>query len=225
MRESVITIDGPAGSGKSTIAQMLAQSLGCFHLNSGALYRIVAYLAIERGFDLQEEGSLCQLAQGLDVSLELNPDGRSLLLVDRCDFSSQVKSQEVGAAASQVAVLPKLRAVLTEVQRQLAQGRLLVVEGRDSGSVVFPQAALKLYLVATAAERAQRRFKELRVSNPEITLEAVQAGLLERDRRDREREASPEVKPEGAWEIDTSNLTPEQIVDKIKQKAGETLSI
>lgn len=213
----VIAIDGPSCSGKSTIARKLAKKLGFVHLNSGALYRAVALLALRKGLDLDNEGELLALAQSSSFVFSLNKEGETELTVDGQDESAFLYSAEAGQGASKVALLPKVRQVLTSVQRKAAENYPVVLEGRDAGTVVFPLAPYKYYLDALPEVRANRRLQQLKLQNPDlaISLDEVQKDLALRDERDINRDFVPLRQAEDAVLIDTSYLSEEDVIDRI----------
>jgi cytidylate kinase len=207
----VIAIDGPAGAGKSTVARGVAAALGFQYLDSGAMYRCVALAALERGVDPADEAGLAAIAAGLRIEL----DGAAVRLDDR-DVSARIREPEVGQAASRTSVHPGVREAMVARQRELiAEGRY-VAEGRDIGTVVSPGSPLKVFLTASAAERARRRAAESG-EDPD----AVQAAQLERDERDRERAHGALRVAGDAVELDTTGLTPEQVVEHVVALARE----
>jgi cytidylate kinase len=213
----IITIDGPAGSGKSTAARELAKALGIAYLDTGATYRAVTYKALRDGVHLQDEDALAALAGATDLKLFPQPDGVRVLL-DGQDVSREIRSAEVTDNAHYAARSPRVRAVLVELQRRM--GRQLgsfVSEGRDQGSAVFPDADLRFYLDASPEVRARRRFEEMQADGEKVSLAEVLRAIIERDGRDRSRAVAPLVKPVGAIEIDTSDKTIQQVVDKLLQ--------
>jgi CMP/dCMP kinase len=208
----VITIDGPAGSGKSTAARRLAEALGIAYLDSGATYRAVALKAIAAGADFADEPALERLARGAGIRLLPGPRGTRVFLDGR-DVTADIRTPEVSARASELARLPAVRAILVELQRRLAaELGDIVAEGRDQGSVVFPDADVKFYLDAAPAVRAGRRREELLAAGREVAAEEVLRDVLRRDERDRTRDASPLVQPPGALVVDTSNLDIDEMV-------------
>ena len=226
MERIIVTIDGPGGSGKSTVARKVAKNLRFVHLNSGALFRALAVLAREQlgesGVNLSDEEQLVKLARAtqFDFSLEAI-SGETVFTVNGEEFSSRIRGEQVGDLASKIAVLPNLRQVFLELQREVAKRTNLVVEGRDAGSVVFPDARFKFYLDATPEERARRRVKEMQGDDAEASESfakfflVVKAELEKRDERDRSRDVAPQVCPEGARVIDTTTLSLEQVVQQI----------
>jgi cytidylate kinase len=200
----VIAIDGPAGAGKSTTARAVAQRLGFTYLDTGAMYRAVAYAARERGV------SPAEVAAGARFSMEGG------IVIDGEDVTGAIRTPEVSEAASAAAADPAVRAALVERQRELMAEGDWVAEGRDIGTVVAPEAELKVFLTADPRERARRRAAELGAD-----VEAVLAEQLLRDERDRTREASPLVRADDAVEVDTTGLTLDEVVDRIAELAAE----
>jgi cytidylate kinase len=229
----IITIDGPAGSGKSTVARKLATTLGFIHLNSGALFRAVAVQARDQGVSLSDEEKLARLSKELNFRFALDQGAETSFSVDGVRISEELSGEEVGALASAVALLPSVRNVLLEVQRELGKSHSLVVEGRDSGTVVFPKADKKFFLVANETARANRRLKQLLLgeetaglvpsellkrhgwNDEQAALEAIRKQLGGRDRQDGERKIAPHRKAEDAVEIDTSEIGPDEVVEKM----------
>jgi cytidylate kinase len=207
----VIAIDGPAGAGKSTVAKGVARALGFTYLDSGAMYRAVALAALERGIDLDDGERLGELAWELDI----NFDGDSIHL-DGNPVEGRIRSPEVTVAASRVSVHPQVRQAMVKRQRELIASGNYVAEGRDIGTVVSPESPLKVFLTADEQERARRRS----VDSGEPVDEVRQA-IGDRDRRDQERADSPLRRAPGALEIDTTDLTPDEVVEEIAKLARE----
>ncbi|MBZ0072497.1 MAG: (d)CMP kinase [Gammaproteobacteria bacterium] len=199
----VIAIDGPSGSGKGTIAQALATELGWHFLDSGALYRILAFAAQQQGIALDDAGRLAELGLNLPVSFSTN---NSNIILNDIDISTEIRTESVGNAASQVAVIPAVRAALLARQRAFCRPPGLVADGRDMGTVVFPDAPLKLFLTASAEERARRRYKQLIEKGLSASLPTLAADIAERDRRDANRAVAPLKPADDAIVIDTSTL-------------------
>jgi cytidylate kinase len=206
----VITIDGPTASGKGTVASRVAQTLGFAFLDSGALYRLTALAAIELGMDLGDESGLARIASGLDVRFE----GERILLSGR-EVSDAIRAEAVGVAASRIATLSGVRGALVDLQHGFRQVPGLVADGRDMGTVIFPDADLKVFLTASVEARADRRYKQLIGKGFPANMPALLQDLRERDARDTERAVAPLKPAEGAHLLDTSNMTIEQAVEKV----------
>jgi cytidylate kinase len=210
----VITIDGPAGAGKSTVAQMLAQRLGLTYVDSGATYRAAALKVLEAGVAPDDEPAVATLIGRTSVQVTTD-GGEPHVRVDGRDVTARLRTPEVTLAAAQVSRLPEVRAKLIEIQRSLARGRGVVMEGRDIGTVVFPQAPLKIFLKANVEERARRRLKQDEQEGRVATLEKTAYEIGRRDQLDAERKISPLTAAADAVEIDSTHLTAEQVVEQI----------
>lgn len=206
----VIAIDGPSASGKGTVAAKVAEALGFHYLDSGALYRLVALAALRRGADLDDEAGLAAVAA--DMQVEFRGGGTWL---DGRDVSAALRSEDVSAAASRVAARPAVRAQLLERQRGLRTRPGLVADGRDMGSVVFPQASLKVYLTADVGTRAERRYKQLKEKGMYAKIQDVVEELRRRDERDSSRPVAPLKHYPDAFFLDTTGLSVDQAVQKI----------
>lgn len=215
----VIAIDGPAASGKSTIAKEVAKKLKTAYLDTGALYRAVTLLALEKGMDLDNEVSLARLTEDADIGFQTVFEGEKLVTkvsVANRNITSEIRSPEVSSNVSAVARLPMVRKALLEIQRDFALSGDLVAEGRDIGTVVFPEAELKIFLVANIRERAQRRAADLHKDGYEVhDISLVEREIIKRDQIDSSREASPLIKAPDAMVVDTSGKTIDQTVDEI----------
>ena len=209
-RAPVIAIDGPSASGKGTVAYEIAVALGFHFLDSGALYRIVALAALDRGLPLENASDIASTALNLDVKFMAD----TVYLQGR-DVSTAIRDERVSAAASKVAALPPVRSALLDRQRAFRQQPGLVADGRDMGSVVFPDAELKIFLTADAEERARRRYKQLMEKGLSANMDALLQEILERDRRDSERVVAPLQKVADAVELDTTRLSVDQAVARV----------
>lgn len=206
----VITIDGPTASGKGTVASRVAATLGFDYLDSGALYRLSAYKALKNHLDLADEETLARVAGDLSPRFK---DGR--IELDGEDVTDKIRAEEVGVAASKVAALPKVREALLDVQKRARRLPGLVADGRDMGSVIFPDAPLKVFLTASAKARAQRRFNQLKEKGIIANIDTLTRDLEERDRRDIERAVCPLAPAKDAKILDSSELTIEATVQQV----------
>ncbi len=206
----VIAIDGPAGSGKGTVAQRVAERLGYRYLDSGALYRLVAVAAMRRGVPFETETDVIRLADALDCEFS---GGRVRL--DGEDVTDEIRTEAASAGASRVAAVPAVRAALLERQRRFRQAPGLVADGRDMGSVVFPDAALKVFLTASAEARAARRHKQLMEKGISVSIDTLLRDLRERDARDAERAVAPLRATPDAKLLDTTSLTVDEAVERV----------
>jgi cytidylate kinase len=209
----IVTIDGPAGAGKSSAARELARRLGFAFLDTGAMYRAVTLAALESGADPADEAAMDRLLTGLRLEM---PPGRVLL--NGIDVSKQIRTVEVTAQSGAVASNPAARKHLVALQRRIAEGRDMVCEGRDQGTVVFPDAAYKFFLVADPYERARRRHRELLARGEAVTLDEVLRAQQERDDRDAARALGPMVPAPDAVVLDSTALTPEQVVARMEEE-------
>ncbi|SFB91607.1 cytidylate kinase [Marinospirillum celere] len=216
---AVITVDGPGGAGKGTVSMLLAKYLGWQLLDSGALYRLVGLAAEHHGVAFDNEASLAVLAEHLDVQFKVSKDELVQVILEGEDVSKELRTERVGGLASQVAALPGVRSALLARQRAFAEGSGLVCDGRDMGTVVFPDAPLKIYLTASAEERARRRLEQLRSKGIAASLSDLKKDILERDARDMNRETAPLRPAEDAVEVDTTSLSITEVVDLILAEA------
>ncbi len=212
----VITIDGPSGSGKGTIANLIADALGWHLLDSGALYRIVGAVALQRDIGLEDAAGLADMAGRLEIRF-----AGELVEVDGADLSLTIRTEEVSAAASKVAALPAVRDAILAAQRAMCQPPGLVADGRDMGTVVFPGAALKIYLDASAEVRAERRYNQLKNKGLDVSLRALLSSLQERDARDKGRAVSPLEPADDALVIDSTEMSIDEVRDRILAEATQ----
>jgi cytidylate kinase len=210
----VVAIDGPGGSGKGTLARLLAQTLGWHLLDSGALYRLVGLAAGQAGIDLDDEPRLAALAASLDVRFG-DLDGQEQIWLAGQEVSAPIRTEPAGEAASRVAQYPAVRAALLARQRAFAEYPGLVADGRDMGTVVFPAAVLKVFLSASPEERAARRHKQLKEKGIDVSLRALSEEIAERDRRDTERPVAPLRPAADARVLDSTNLAPAEVLQRI----------
>ncbi len=217
----IVTIDGPAGAGKSTIARELADRLGADFLDTGAMYRGVAAAAIDAGIDPADDQAVAQLVQTLGFAFDFSTRPPALQ-IDGRDVTDRLRDTDVTAAASEVAANPAVRRALVQAQRDIGRGHpKLVTEGRDQGSVVFPEATVKFYLDATPQVRACRRAQQLRGMGKPADEQQILADIRARDRRDATRRDGPLIQPDDAIVIDSTDMTLEQVVDAMQQRVKE----
>lgn len=209
-RPPVITLDGPAGAGKSTVARRLADKLGLKFLDTGAMYRAFTWAALERGVDLRDPAALVRLIRGSLLDFD-----RGRVLLDGWDITDEIRAERVTKNAVFLADPPAVREELVRLQREFGREGGLVTEGRDQGTVVFPDADFKFYLDAAIDVRARRRVEELKKRGEPATLKEIEAGIADRDGRDRRREVGALRIPEGAIVVDTSTLTIDQVVNEL----------
>ncbi|MGF1774562.1 (d)CMP kinase [Vibrio maritimus] len=212
----VITVDGPSGAGKGTLCMLLAEKLGYHLLDSGAIYRVLALAAIHHGVDLESEDALVPLAMHLDVQFVAEGELVKVILEGE-DVSGELRKEETGNAASKIAALPRVREALLRRQRAFNIEPGLVADGRDMGTVVFPEAPVKIFLDASAQERAQRRFKQLQLKGLDVRFDDLLSEIEERDYRDRNRAVAPLRPADDALVLDSTSLNIEQVLEKALQ--------
>jgi len=217
----VIAIDGPAGSGKSTTAKNVAEKLGFIHINTGAMYRGISLKCIQEDVNMEDAAQLNHLLT--HTKFEFAAEGELALFMDGVDISAEITSVEVTDFVSQVSAISEVREKLVQYQRKMAEGLNVVLEGRDIGTVVFPNADHKFFLVADIHERARRRKKEMEAKGEVVSLEELTAEMLERDRKDSTRKHSPLKKAEDAVEIDTTGISIEEQVNRIVEIVNKTI--
>lgn len=215
----VLTIDGPSGSGKGTLAQQMAEKLGWHYLDSGAIYRVLAQAALKHQIDLTDETALASIAGQLDVQFLLK-DGQLQVVLEDEDVSLLIRSEQAGNAASKVAAFPAVRSALLQRQRDFCQPPGLVTDGRDMGTVVFPDAPYKVFLTASAEVRAERRYKQLKEKGIDSNLSDLVAEISERDERDTQREVAPLRPADDAVILDSTQLGIEAVLERVSALIG-----
>ena len=214
LKAPVITVDGPGGSGKGTIAMRLAEKLGWHFLDSGALYRLVAVAAMDRGIEANQETALGQVAESLDVDFGISSEGMVILL-DGNYITGRLRSESVSVFSSEIAVFPLVRAALVQRQRAFRKLPGLVADGRDMGTVIFSDAILKIFLTASAEARAKRRYKQLKEKGENVNLSRLFRDIKKRDERDSSRAVAPLKPAEDAQIIDSTELNIEEVLQEI----------
>lgn len=212
--KKIITIDGPAGAGKSTVSKALAKKLGYIYLDTGALYRALAYKALSAKISMEDTDALADICSGTKVSL-INIDGKMLVLVDGEDVGNKIRTEEVGLAASKISAFAVVRESLLNLQRETGVQGGIVAEGRDMGSIVFPHADYKFYLDANVEERTKRRYKELRAKGAGAEYSGIQKDIIARDDQDSQRKIAPLKASPDAIIIDSTGLSVEGVVETI----------
>ncbi len=210
----IIAIDGPAGSGKSTVAKLVAKRLNYRYVDTGAMYRAVAWTAQKKGLDLTDESVMAQIALSLNIEFVPGAKGQSVL-VEGENATTLLKNETVGRGAATVAAQKFVRETLVARQRQIGEAGNVVMDGRDIGTVVFPQADKKFFFVADAEERGRRRYEELTSKNQGLDLKTIIEEIRQRDHEDRNRKISPLVKADDALEVDTTRLSIEEVTDHV----------
>jgi cytidylate kinase len=221
----VVTIDGPSGSGKGTVSRAAARVLGWTLLDSGALYRLVALGGRRAGVDLNDGAGLARLARDLDIRFGSSPSGGEIVSLGAEDVTGDIRTESAGTDASKVATLPEVRAALLERQRAFAAPPGLVADGRDMGTVVFPDAQVKIFLTASADERAERRYKQLKEKGVAATLAALSKEIAERDQRDTTRATSPLVASVDAVLLDSTGMSVDAVVGRVLEIIRERITI
>ena len=210
----IVAIDGPAGAGKSTVAKAVAKRLGYRYMDTGAMYRAVAWKVMRRGADPDDESALGGILESTEVDLGADHS----VMLDGVDVSGAIRTPEVGQMASRVSGMPVVRRRMADLQRAMGRNGCVVAEGRDMGTVVFPDAEVKVYLDASPETRARRRFRELAGRDSALTLEETLADVTRRDRRDKERAVAPLRKADDAVLIDSTTLSVEAVIEKILEE-------
>lgn len=220
-----IAIDGPSGAGKSTMAKALAKRLGFLYVDTGAIYRTVGLYVARQGRDCSKPAEVLPCLDEIHISLTYGEDGLQHMILNGEDVTTAIRENEVSRYASQVSAIPEVRTFLLEMQRDLARRHHVIMDGRDIGTVVLPQAEVKIFLTASVEQRALRRHRELIEKGETISLETIREELIQRDERDSSRAAAPLKKAEDAVEFDTSELTLEESVEALLTIVKERITI
>ena len=223
MKTIKIAIDGPASSGKSTVAKIIAKEFGYTYLDTGAMYRAATYIALKHQLNEDNVEQLLGLLEQHPISFGRSEAGEQLVFVGDVDITHPIRENEVTNRVSTIAAIPVIREKLVALQQEIAQKGGIVMDGRDIGTVVLPQAELKVFLVASVDERAKRRYKENMAKGIETNLEKLKEDIAARDYKDSHRETSPLKQAEDAIYLDTTGLTIEEVVDKIKEEAKKKM--
>ncbi|MGE5352381.1 MAG: (d)CMP kinase [Acidobacteriota bacterium] len=218
----IITIDGPAGSGKSTSARLVAKNLGFTYLDTGAMYRAITYLALKQNV-IKDEASVVILAEEARLELKF-VDGKTGVILNGEDVTEAIRSYEVNSNVSEVSRIPGVRSALVRKQQEIGKNTSIVAEGRDTGTVVFPEADVKIFLTASLSKRAQRRLREFQEKGENLSLDEIEGNIRKRDLIDSSREVSPLTKAHDAVEIDTSSITIEEEVELILNRVRESIN-
>lgn len=221
----VITIDGPGGSGKGTLSRLLSQKLGWKLLDSGAIYRVLALAALHHQIATEDEEALQPLAAHLDVQFSNDEQGYIRTTLEGENVTHTIRTERVGAVASKIASLPRVREALLRRQRAFQEWPGLIADGRDMGTVVFPQSEVKIFLTASVEERARRRYLELKEKGQNVSIGDLLSEIQARDERDTNRAVAPLVAAADAYILDSTNKTIEQVLDEVLNYAGTKLSL
>ena len=213
-----IAIDGPAGAGKSTIARLAAKRLGFVYVDTGAMYRAIALYFLRKGIRPEDVQTIASLVQGAEITIRY-VDGTKQVILNGEDVSGQIRTEEVGNMASATSAIPAVRAHLLELQRNLAASANVIMDGRDIGTCILPDADVKIFLTASTSVRAMRRYRELQEKGMMCNLEEIEQDIIERDARDMNRETAPLKQAEDAMLLDSSDMTLEQVVQAILEAA------
>jgi CMP/dCMP kinase len=228
MPENIITIDGPAGSGKSTVAKILAKELNLKYIDTGAMYRAITLLALQNKVDYEDEKSILELARNTNLELDsksIDADKYTTVWLNGKNVTNEIRGREVGSAVSVVSKLSGVRKYLVELQKKFIEGGNAILEGRDTGSVVCTDATLKIYLTASLNERVKRRDLQVRSLGQISKKDLIKKEIISRDRIDSSRENSPLIIPDNAIVIDTSEMSIKEVVDKIKKLYSRKINV
>ena len=217
-----IAIDGPAGAGKSTIAKKLSKDLGYIYVDTGAMYRAIALYLIKNNIQADNDAEISKALDTIEVTIGYK-DGAQRIYLNNEDVTAFLRTEEVGNMASKSSANPKVRAKLTELQRQLARKENVVMDGRDIGTVVLPDAQVKIYLTASSKVRAKRRFDELTAKNEECDLDKIEQDIIQRDHQDMTREIAPLKQAEDAVLLDSSDMTIDEVINAMKKIVEEKM--
>lgn len=212
----IVAIDGPAGTGKGTVTSLLSEEMGLVNIDTGATYRCVALYAIRNNIQLEEKERIIQSLGNIEIDMK-NEEGRQTVFLNGEDVTKEIRSKEVTQIVSQISSIKEVRFAMVEVQRNLAKGKDVIMEGRDITTYVFPNADVKIYLDADEKERAKRRYKEMQEKGIEMTYEEVLRNIQIRDKNDKEKEIGALIIAEDAVYVDTTNLTIEEEKERVKQ--------
>lgn len=210
-----IALDGPAGAGKSSIAKRVAKALDCIYVDTGALYRTIGLSATRNSVAPEDENAVKNLLSKITVDLTFNEKGEQIVLLDNEDVSGLIRTPEASMMASKISAVPIVRAYLLDLQRNMAKTHDVIMDGRDIGTVVLPDAQVKIFLTASPEARAERRYKELVEKGQECNIDDIEKDIIDRDYRDMHREVSPLVQAEDAVLVESSDMTIEQVVEAI----------
>lgn len=219
-----IAIDGPAGAGKSTIAKKIAKELDYLYIDTGAIYRTMGYYFLENGIDVNDEEIVSEMCSKIEVGLKYI-DGVQHVFLNEEDVSDKIRTGEVGSAASKISAYSEVRASLLGLQKNMAETENVVMDGRDIGSVVLPNATLKIYLTASVEERARRRYLEYVLAGQECDLEKIKKEIEERDHRDMTREISPLICAEDAYTVDSSEMSIDEVCGEIMKLLNQKVNL
>lgn len=219
----IIAIDGPAGAGKSTVAKKVASRLSLLYIDSGAMYRAVAWKALDGGIDISDEEAVTKMAENMKIELKPAGDGTSVF-VDGKEITGFIRTPEVTDASSKVSTIGSVREILVGQQQAMGRATGVVMEGRDIGTVVFPDTPFKFYLDASVGERARRRKKDLEAAGYEVDPDRLEAEVAERDERDSTRSVSPLRKVEGATIIDSTGMSVEEVVEAVAARVEQIIA-